>query len=187
MCPSLTCSTVCHSNNSVTYYNLLASALDINSMQSLTPYIWPGSMHWLFMHSQKQRGWPCIKTVHIPTPSLGRPAGQHGVLTHVYLLTHPADTISLRSHDHETCLKQWRRRSHTDEISVRKGWNESLRRTAEEGECFVQDTGIQWYTRKSMWQSVIHPRDMFIWFQIHREHFIDCLQGFLMFLQAVKL
>lgn len=60
MCPSLTCSTVCHSNNSVTY-NPLASALVINSMQSLTPYIWPGSMHWLFMHSQKQRGWQWIK------------------------------------------------------------------------------------------------------------------------------
>lgn len=30
------------------------------------PYIWPGSMHWLFMHSQKQRGWEWIKRPTFP-------------------------------------------------------------------------------------------------------------------------
>lgn len=28
--------------------------------------IWPGSMHWLFMHSQKQRGWEWIKRPTFP-------------------------------------------------------------------------------------------------------------------------
>lgn len=44
----------------------------------------------------------------------------------------PRNTIGLRYRDQGTRLKRYRQSSDNDEICVRKAWNESLRRTAEE-------------------------------------------------------